>query len=157
MRRGKAILTLFFLAVSVLSCSRPPSDEMYLSREKAEYGDTYPFTLDFSDSTYACDLSFFTRLERGPFEPFPGDSLVLCLRWIAPSSAVTQDTTFLDLRSYVDSSYSARDFVSLFRQDFVPDEVGVWRLKVKILSQPERLSGLGVICKRNKREWVTEN
>ena len=148
---------LMLLTAATLSCTRPPSDERFVSREKAEYGDTYPFTLDFSDTTYACDLSFFTRLERAPFEAFPRDTLVLCLRWIAPSATVTQDTTFLDLGAYVDSSYFARDYLTLFQRGFIPAEQGVWRLKVKVLSQPEHLSGLGVICHRNKRIWATEN
>ena len=48
MRRPSLFPLLILLAS--LSCTRPSSDEMYVSRERAEYGDTYPFELDFSDS-----------------------------------------------------------------------------------------------------------
>ena len=148
MRRPSLFPLLILLAS--LSCTRPSSDEMYVSRERAEYGDTYPFELDFSDSLQRNDLAFFMRLERKPFDVFPDDTLALCLRWIAPSSEFVQDTVVLDLRAYADSSYSFRDFVFPFREDFRPAEYGTWRLKVRIPDAPEQLSGLGLIFKREK-------
>ena len=148
MRRASLFPLLILLAS--LSCTRPPSDERYVSRERAEYGDTYPFELDFSDSLQRNDLSFFLRLERKPFDVFPDDTLTLFLRWIAPSSEVVQDTVAVDLRACADSSYSFRDFVFPFREDFRPAEYGTWRLKVRIPAQPEQLSGLGLIFKREK-------
>ena len=148
MRRASLFPLLILLAS--LSCTRPPSDERYVSRERAESGDTYPFELDFSDSLQRNDLSFFLRLERKPFDVFPDDTLTLFLRWIAPSSEVVQDTVAVDLRACADSSYSFRDFVFPFREDFRPAEYGTWRLKVRIPAQPEQLSGLGLIFKREK-------
>ena len=148
MRRASLFPLLILLAS--LSCTRPPSDEMYVSRERAEYGDTYPFELDLSDSLQRNDLSFFLRLERKPFDVFPDDTLTLFLRWIAPSSEVVQDTVAVDLRACADSSYSFRDFVFPFREDFRPAEYGTWCLKVRIPAQPEQLSGLGLIFKREK-------
>ena len=148
MRRASLFPLLILLAS--LSCTRPPSDERYVSRERAEYGDTYPFELDLSDSLQRNDLAFFLRLERKPFDVFPDDTLTLFLRWIAPSSEVVQDTVAVDLRACADSSYSFRDFVFPFREDFRPAEYGTWRLKVRIPAQPEQLSGLGLIFKREK-------
>ena len=81
---NKYVLIALFAAVA-FSCSRPPSDEPFVRRENAEYGDTYTFLLDMADSTITYGLDFYTRLERKSFGTFPEDSLVLALRWIAPS------------------------------------------------------------------------
>ena len=47
---SKGFLTLV-LMMAMVSCARPSSYEPFVVREKAEYGDTYIFNLDLSDST----------------------------------------------------------------------------------------------------------
>ena len=89
---NKYVLIALFAAVA-FSCSRPPSDEPFVRREDAEYGDTYTFLLDMADSTITYGLDFYTRLERKSFGTFPEDSLVLALRWIAPSDSNYVDTS----------------------------------------------------------------
>lgn len=137
------------LVIAVASCSRPSSYEPFIVREKAEYGDTYNFTLDMSDSTASYGLSFFTRLERQAFEDFPSDSISLDLRWIAPSdSVILSDTTFILVGSPVDSSYFSRDFVSVYKETLDLPARGEWRLKARILNDSEEIRGLGVIFTR---------
>ena len=120
-----------------------------LQHEKAEYGDTYNFELDLSDSTSRHGLSFYTRLERHAFGFFPSDSISLDLRWIAPSdSVIISDTTFISVASPVDSSYYSRDFVSSYKDDLRLPEHGRWRLKARVLNDSEAIRGLGVIFTR---------
>ena len=61
--------------MAMVSCARPSSYEPFVVREKAEYGDTYIFNLDLSDSTVSYGLDFYTRLERPAFGTFPADSI----------------------------------------------------------------------------------
>lgn len=140
---------LIILMLSVFSCARPSSYEPFVVREKAEYGDTYNFELDLSDSTSRHGLSFYTRLERHAFGVFPSDSISLDLRWIAPSdSVIISDTTFISVVSPVDSSYYSRDFVSSYKDDLRLPEHGRWRLKARVLNDSEAIRGLGVIFTR---------
>lgn len=139
----------FVLLVVVASCSRPSSYEPFVIREDAEYGDTYNFSLDLSDSTLSYGLSFYTRLERLPFGQFPSDSISLDLRWISPSdSVILSDTTYIRVDCPVDSSYYARDFVSGYKDVIVLPEHGVWRLKARVLNDSESIRGVGVIFTR---------
>ena len=63
--------------MAMVSCARPSSYEPFVVREKAEYGDTYIFNLDLSDSAVSYGLDFYTRLERPAFGTFPADSISL--------------------------------------------------------------------------------
>ena len=74
--------------MAMVSCARPSSYEPFVVREKAEYGDTYIFNLDLSDSAVSYGLDFYTRLERPAFGTFPADSISLDLRWISPSDSL---------------------------------------------------------------------
>ena len=74
----RSLFLLIILMLSVFSCARPSSYEPFVVREKAEYGDTYNFELDLSDSTSRHGLSFYTRLERHAF----GFSRLTASRWI---------------------------------------------------------------------------
>ena len=73
--RGRVFL--YLLALAVVSCVRPSSREFFVLRENAEYGDTYSFFLDLSDSSATYGIDFFTRLERESFKSFPGDDIIL--------------------------------------------------------------------------------
>ena len=83
---SKGFLTLV-LMMAMVSCASS-SYEPFVVREKAEYGDTYIFNLDLSDSTVSYRLDFYTRLERPAFGTFPADSISLDLRWISPSDSL---------------------------------------------------------------------
>ena len=143
-------LTLALLLV-VASCSRPTSYEPFVVREKAEYGDTYIFNLDLSDSTVAYGLDFYTRLERPAFGIFPSDSISLDLRWISPSdSVIISDTTFIHVACPVDSSYYTKDFMAGYKEAFSLPEHGIWRLKARVLNDSEAIRGLGMIFTRKE-------
>ncbi len=143
--------TTLVFALAVASCSRPSSYEPFVVREKAEYGDTYIFSLDLSDSTVSYGLDFYTRLERPAFGEFPSDSILLSLRWIAPSdSVILSDTTFIRVACPVESSYYSRDFFSGYRDVLCLPEHGIWRLKARVLNNQEAICGLGVIFTRKE-------
>ena len=139
---------IFVLAVLAVCCSQPPSYEPFVIREKAEYGDTYSFMVDLSDSTISYSLDFFTRLERDAFGEFPSDSIVLDLRWFSPSDSILTDTTFVKIGRPVDSAYYSRDFISPYDDNLKRYEAGKWRLKAKVVNDSEALRGLGIILRR---------
>ena len=95
---------IFLLAAAALSCSRPSSQEPFVTREKAEYGDTYNFTLPMDDSTRSYSLAFYTRLERKPLVPFSTDSVILEVRFVSPSDSVVQDKVVMRFGHPTDSS-----------------------------------------------------
>lgn len=137
------------LMVVAAACSRPSSYEPFVVRENAEYGDTYNFSLDLSDSTATYSLSFYTRLERSAFGIFPSDSVSLDLRWISPSdSVILSDTTFISVGEAVDSSYYSKDYVAGYKEVLDLPEKGRWRLKAKVLNDSEAVRGIGIIFKR---------
>ncbi len=141
----------FVLMMAVASCARPSSYEPFVVREKAEYGDTYIFNLDLTDSTVSYGLDFYTRLDRPAFGTFPSDSISLDLRWISPSdSIILSDTTFIRVAHPVDSSYYSRDFVCGYKEMLSLPEYGIWRLKARVLNDSETIRGLGVIFTRKE-------
>lgn len=148
------ILIALFAAVA-FSCSRPASYEPFVRRENAEYGDTYSFLLDMADSTVSYGLDFYTRLERKPFTTFPDDSIVLAIRWIAPSDSNYVDTLVMSVRQADGSAYFTKDVVCPFKERLDLPEYGEWRLKARVLNEAGSVRGLGIIFKRNL--WDTTN
>ena len=145
----RSLFPALVLLMAVASCSRPSSYEPFIVREKAEYGDTYNFNLDMSDSTVSYALAFYTRLERQAFQVFPSDSVSLDLRWISPSdSVILSDTTFIRVGEAVDSSYYSKDYVVGYSDALDLPERGVWRLKAKVLNDSEEIRGIGIIFTR---------
>lgn len=147
----KKALTAVILAASLWGCSRPVSIAPYISREKSEYGDTYSFNLDLSDTLTTYSISFYTRVERRPFKPYAADSLDLGVRWIAPSDSSFLDNLVLNLDEPIASAYSSKDYRFAYKDAFVPSELGEWRLRVQVRSNPECLSGLGIIIERKEQ------
>ena len=147
----RSLFPALVLSLAVASCSRPVSYEPFVIREDAEYGDTYIFNLDLSDSTVAYGLDFYTRLERRAFGAFPSDSVSLDLRWISPSdSVIISDTTFIRVGRSVDSSYFNKDYLSVYKEKLDLPEHGLWRLKARVLNDSESIRGLGVIFTRKE-------
>ena len=146
MRGGSLAL---ILAVLAAACSRPSSREFFVLREDAEYGDTYSFIWNISDTTEEYSLDFFTRLERGAFEAFPSDDIVLDLRWFAPSNSISVDTALVNLSRPAGSAYYTKDYISPYSQGLDFPEPGEWRLKAKVVNNPAAVRGVGVILKRN--------
>ena len=147
----RSLIPALVLSLAVASCSRPVSYEPFVIKEEAEYGDTYIFNLDMSDSTVAYSLDFYTRLERPAFGKFPSDSVSLDLRWISPSdSVIISDTTFIRVERPVDSSYYSKDYLSAYKEYLDLPEHGLWRLKARVLNDSESIRGLGVIFTRKE-------
>lgn len=143
------LVLIFLFAAVAFSCTRPPSDEPFVWRENAEYGDTYSFLLDMADSTISYGLDFYTRLERKAFDSFPEDSIVLALRWIAPSDSNYVDTLVVSVRQDYGSAYFTKDVICPFKERLVLPEYGEWRLKARVLNDAASVRGLGIIFKRN--------
>lgn len=137
---------LFLPILALLSCcTRPSSVEPFIIRENSEYGDTYSFDLDLSDSTRSCSLALYTRIERKPFGRYPADSLDLGIRWISPSDSSFLDHLVLSLAEPVDSSYATRDYIFSYKDLVEVSEYGRWRLRIQVRNNPEILRGLGMI------------
>ena len=117
-------------------------------RENAEYGDTYSFILDLGDSTAEYGLDFYTRLERGAFETFPSDDIVLDLRWFSPSDSILVDTALVSLTRPAGSAYYTKDLISPYSPALDLEEHGEWRLKAKVVNHPDAVRGMGVILRR---------
>lgn len=144
----KVVIIVLFAAVA-FSCARPSSNEPFVIREKAEYGDTYSFLLDMADSTISYGLDFYARLERKAFGTFPDDSIVLALRWIAPSDSNYVDTLVMPVRKDYGSAYFTKDVECPFKERLDIPEYGQWRLKARVLNEASSVRGLGIIFKRN--------
>jgi len=142
-------VTLILTLMAAISCSRPSSYEPFMVREKAEYGDTYSFNLDLSDSTLTYSLDFYTRLGRRAFSAYSADSLELGIRWVSPSDSSFFEYLTLRMDEPVDSSYYSRDFIFPFRDTLKLPEWGQWRLRVQVRNNPDGLRGLGIIFKNN--------
>lgn len=140
---------IFLFAAVAFSCTRPPSSEPFVRRENAEYGDTYSFLLDMADSTVSYGLDFYARLERKAFATFPEDSIVLALRWIAPSDSNYVDTLVMSVRKDYGSAYFTKDVLCPFKDNLVLPEYGEWRLKARVLNDAGSVRGLGIIFKHN--------
>jgi len=146
MRRAALILIVIAAA---FSCTQPPSREMFISREKAEYGDTYAFDLDLSDTTVTFDVTLVTMFERKPFIPFGPDSLAVAMKWVSPSDSVYSDTTYVEMRMAADSTYFIKEVLTPLTVGPGRPENGTWRLMAKVKDAPEAVRGLGIICSRN--------
>lgn len=147
MMRGRVFL--FVLALLAASCARPSSREFFVLRENAEYGDTYSFYLDLSDSSATYGMDFFTRLERNGFKALPMEDILLDLRWFSPSDSIFTDTASVRIGDYSEESYFKRDIVTGYSGRLDIPEVGQWRLKARILNDSEAIRGLGVVLKIN--------
>ena len=145
--RGRVIL--FVLALAVVSCVRPSSREYFVLRENAEYGDTYSFILDLSDSSSTYGIDFYTRLERDGFIAFRDEDIVLDLRWFSPSDSIFTDTTTVRIKDGSGDSYLTRDIVTEYTDHLELPEVGEWRLKARIVNDSDEIRGLGLILKRD--------
>ena len=142
----------FVMLAAMVSCARPSFYEPFVLREKAEYGDTYIFSLDLSDSTATYGLDFYTRLQRPAFGTFPLDSISLDLRWISPSdSVILSDTTFIRVAQPVDSSYYSRDFMAGYKRVLTLPEHGIWRFRGKGLEDSGAVRGMGGIFTRKEK------
>lgn len=137
-------------ALAVFSCSRPLSRETFVLKDKAGVGNTYSFALDLSDSTVFYAISFYTRMNRKPFQPFRSGDIPLHVRWTSPSDSSYSETAVLATSVSVDSSYFSRDFLQQYKQGFRPFEPGIWRLRVQMPTDCDCLLGWGVICKREE-------
>ena len=133
------------MALALVCCSRPSSREYFVMREDAEYGDTYSFTIDLTDTLLTYDLEFFTRLERVPFQDLQREDIVLDLRWFSTFGAILTDTLVVSPGDPAGANYFSRDIITPYGNEAVfgvPDE---WRLNAKVVNDSESLRGLGII------------
>lgn len=148
MSRYAVIALVLFLTVS---CARPSSYETFILKEKAQYGDTYSFNLDFHDSLSTYNLDLYTRMERKAFGRFSADSLDLRVNWVSPEDSILTEDLVLRLGAATDSSYFSKDYILPLKEGFaVPahGSPGIWRLRVLIKNNPEDIRGLGVVFSR---------
>ena len=125
-------LLLVALVLAAAACARPGSYEQFV---RSDGSGEYSFSLDFADTLQACDISFYTAIDR----PLLKDTLVsfpLKVVWRAPSGRYFSETVY----------YPADSVRVRYRSGLVPSEAGEWTLSVSIEKEPRGLRGLGVIC-----------
>lgn len=124
-------LLLVAVVLAAAACARPGSYEQFV---RSDGSGEYSFSLDFADTLQACDISFYTAIDR----PLLKDTLVsfpLKVVWRAPSG-----------RYFSETVYFPADSVRVrYRSGLVPSEAGEWTLSVSIEKEPRGLRGLGVI------------
>lgn len=124
-------LLLVALVLAAAACARPGSYEQFV---RSDGSGEYSFSLDFADTLQACDISFYTAIDR----PLLKDTLVsfpLKVVWRAPSGRYFSETVY----------YPADSVRVRYRSGLVPSEAGEWTLSVSIEKEPRGLRGLGVI------------
>lgn len=146
-RAMKGRLSLCVLILAAVCCSRPPTREFFVLSESAEYGDTYSFILDLSDSSATYGIDFFTRLEREAFGSFPSEDIMLDLRWFSPSDSILVDTAFVKVSDVLGTGYYSKDLSTPYKQSLDLPQAGEWRLKAKVVNGSEEIRGLGLILK----------
>lgn len=125
-------LLLVAVVLAAAACARPGSYEQFV---RSDGSGEYSFSLDFADTLQACDISFYTAIDR----PLLKDTLVsfpLKVVWRAPSGRYFSETVY----------YPADSVRVRYRSGLVPSEAGEWTLSVSIEKEPRGLRGLGVIC-----------
>ena len=124
-------LLLVAVVLAAAACARPGSYEQFV---RSDGSGEYSFSLDFADTLQACDISFYTAIDR----PLLKDTLVsfpLKVVWRAPSGRYFSETVY----------YPADSVRVRYRSGLVPSEAGEWTLSVSIEKEPRGLRGLGVI------------
>lgn len=124
----KILSALPLLMLLLSACSRPMSVEQYV---KADGSGVYDFVVDMTDSLYAYDLSFYTRIEgRTAPAGFP-----MKVYLTSPSG-----------QTYVENVYfnCSESMVAPYRTGLVPVERGEWKMSVSAVAQG--LCGMGLIC-----------
>ena len=117
------------------SCGQPQSREYFL-RANAE--GEYSFDIDLADSLSSYDISFYTAIDRPLFRRDTTVSFPLQVVWRSPSGRYFSETVY----------YPAAEHRVLYRSGVVPTELGPWNISVTLPSQPRRLRGLGLVCRR---------
>ena len=143
----KARILPLILLLAAFSCSRPSSREFFVTRENAEYGDTYSFSLDLRDTSWTYGLDFLARLERDSFDSFLSEDITLDLRWFSPSGQILVDTAYVRILDVVGGDYFSKDLISPYKSDLGLPESGDWRLNAKVVNNPGRLRGIGIILR----------
>ena len=123
-------LPALLFAMAFLACTRPAVSEQFVRSDEAA-GGLYYFTPDFADTLAFYDLSFYTAAQTVP--------LCLEVSWMEDEApAFHTETVWM----------KPGEVQQLYRSKLQPGHSARWRLKVKVLNQPERFPGICIITKR---------
>ena len=142
MRLKSICVAVLAVAFSVASCKEPPSREKFILAEDSVFG-RYDFEVDMTDTTRTYDLTLYTRLD-GAHLP---DSLPVSVSFVSPGGTVSESELvfFTSGVQLVDSSYFSRGLKLPYRQDYLPEESGIWKLSV--YARPAAyLRGFGLVA-----------
>lgn len=127
------------LSAVLFSCVRPVSYERFIRRSSAP-GAEYVFTVPMKDSLASYDISLFSRVDVKEKV-----QLKLEVDWIPPcdrDSVALRDTVYMTVDGIDGSS-------SLYRSSVRANPPGDWGIRVKVVSPPKKLRGMGIICREN--------
>ena len=118
------------------------SFESFVRKADAKAG-VYEFALDLSDSTGVYDIYLFTRVDRSASLGMEGRTpQKLNISWISPTNKVWEESVYMDMGDF-------RGVRQLYRRGIVPEEDGLWTIKIKPDSLPANFRGMGIICDQN--------
>ncbi|MCQ2145889.1 MAG: hypothetical protein MJZ16_00055 [Bacteroidales bacterium] len=133
------------------SCRRPQSDESFVLSSKAAEMGGYIFDVDMADSLCTYDMSFYARVDHPRNKETELQDYPMYLVWTSPSGTMRALTVYMDMTAATSPTYFSKQIVIPFMEDVVPEEFGMWQLKVsanEVLSDLG-LRGLGLVVKRN--------
>ena len=144
----RCLLALSLIAAT-LSCSRPPSDELYV---RTGDGDSYEFEVAMDDDQYIYDLQVYVPMDcdRKSFASFT--TFPITMVWQAPSGAKYEETVWMDREDLSASESAWTMLISPYRSSFRPSEYGDWHLSAYIPDEVIKefnILGLGLKLKRN--------
>lgn len=142
--RHLVLLSLCLLLA--VSCAEPLSREQFVGGKGP-----YVFTVDMSDTTAAYDFDFYTRVDSREVPAF----VELLIRWTSPTDSVLRETVFLPMEGR--RIWFSTQVYQAYRADVRPATPGLWTLTVSAPSQPSGFRGMGLVTRKQKNLWATEN
>ncbi len=133
LRLSHNVALLGILALGLISCSEPQSEEFFLFPDQCALDGSYRFCPDMSDSLSVYDLSLYSRIDQRSYGSFPVNIKVK-----SPSGVlIADDKVFWDMS----------EPVVKYRTGIVPSEYGKWEVWVYV-EKINGLRGIGLICEK---------
>lgn len=126
----RRIVLLLIVAVSVLCCARPASEEYFVKASEVS-GGVYSFSLDLSDSLSVYDIYFFS--------PSICQGMEVKVLWTGPDGDFFSETAYM----------AGSSECELYRKDVSMNVPGTWKLDIRLSGEPEDFRGLGIVSKRH--------
>lgn len=136
------------VALSLISCSRPASEEMYIKSSEADDYGRYEFILNMSDSTasgYNVDILVSMDCGQKTFGDF--DNMPLKMLWESPEKRPFEEDVWISRNDLSENSRFLKLFMLRYRSGILPYESGKWKLYITVPEEfidKYNIPGIGV-------------